>query len=222
MIRITKLLALAFLILVVACEQTDTEEPLLISDEASELNIPESGLYPVMIFDKASAMAQLSDCEAGVSSYFCGVVAESLLDLAADNPLFAVPRRPRHCPMSMCGLASGIKGPKPRVPGTICEPQLCAHLFGENCLSSFAGLKFAVKAGSLENVSGYLISGEEVITSTDLEMGGSVSEGFECNSAQLNFGIPIPEIAEPGMWIHINTNVIINGELVDTSFKVQL
>lgn len=222
MIRMTKLLVLAVLIIVAACEQTDMEEPQLILEEASEINIPESGLYPVMIFDRTSALAQLSDCEAGLSSYLCGSVAESILSQAEEKPIFAVPRRPRHCPMSVCGFAKGVKGPKPKVPGTICAPQMCGHLLEDKCIDSFAGLKFAVKAGSLENVSGYLISGNEMITSTDVEMGGSVSEGFECNSAQLNFGIPIAEIAEPGMWIHVNTEVVINGELVHTSFKVQL
>ena len=222
MIRITKLLALTVLILTVACEQTDTEEPQIILEEAVEINDAEIETYPVMIFDKLSALAQQTDCEEGIGSYICGSVLGTILERTEKNSLFVVPRRPRHCPMTRCGFNSEEVAPTPKVPGTICEPLTCDKLLTDNCLELSRGLKFAVKAASLENVAGYLISGNEVITSTDSAYGGSISEGFECNSAQLNFGIPIAEIAERGMWILVETDVEINEELVSTSFKIQL
>ncbi len=218
MIRITKLLTVAVLIFMIGCEQTELEEAQIIDQAVTETEDEELEFYPIMIFDRISAKAQLWDCESGITSYNCAAMPE-IVERTIEIPAFSIPKRPRHCPQLRCGMNTELGGTVPRVPGTICEPDICNDL---SCLERARYYDFAVKASSLEDVAAYLIDGSCIITSTDPEQGGSISEGFECNSAQLNFGKPLAEVAKPGMMIYVKTVVNIQGELVKTSFKVEL
>lgn len=219
MIRITKLLTIVALFTMAACEQADVQEPQILEENVSEFEEVEA--YPIMIYDIISAKGQLSDCEAGLSSYSCDAIG-NILEFAAESPLFVIPKRPRHCPMFIGGFKASLGGVVPRVPGTICDPDVCRNILAEGCLEGENNFKFAVKTASLESVSAYLVSEEGVLTGTDEEFGGSITQGLEFNSAQLNFGIPLPEIAQPGMVIIVKTVVSIDGELVKTSFKAEL
>ncbi|MGB3466935.1 MAG: hypothetical protein WBA74_16770 [Cyclobacteriaceae bacterium] len=220
----TRLFALALLMLVMSCNDQQDEEVTALKPQESRIGSEEPEAYPVMIYDKASSLALLRDCRAGMSSYMCEAI-EKILELNDKSPVFAVPRRPRHCPNIQCMTKGDIWGAAPRggkVPGTVCMPQVCGQLLAENCYDQEGKLTFGVRAISPEYVTAYLMAGDEIIGSTLEEYGGSVRSGLECNSAILDFGVSINDIVKPGFEIHVNTVVNIDGEPVETSFKARL
>ncbi|MEL7147547.1 MAG: hypothetical protein AAFO69_14325 [Bacteroidota bacterium] len=212
-----KMLLVSLVLFTVACNPSGEEPIASIAESASSEGTVELLQSPLLVLDYQSALSQEQECKLGQGSYTC-LISETLTELTLFGPIVVRPPRPRHCPTLIC-----TDGPSlPPGTGPICEPDKCRSLFKEHCFDNLKDLQLAVKAIDPSYVHASLIRDKLVIATTNQEDGGSVLPGPDCSSAILDFGKSIPEIAGPGTFLNIRTSVMINDEVVETNFSIEL
>lgn len=214
MMRMTRLLTVALVMLTMACSQNE-EEITIIEPQQAIVSAEEYEMRHVMLLDHISAQSVAEDCKAGVASYLC-LGMDEILRIDEKRGFFVAFRRPRHCPFFGCNNKDGVVG---GVPGTVCIPDVCGSLLKQQCLGEDRNFQVGVRSVGPENTSAYLLSNGEVIAATTGEFGGGVLPGPECNSVTLDFGRPLGDFARAGMEIRVNTVVNLGGEPVETSFS---